>query len=237
MFSLYIEHCVVTLNPRETYRAMLQKYSYAFDMKDVTADNLPTVFAKTHEALFNKIADAEVQSILGISYSVLERHDPAEFDYHGIWDALIGDVISELSRSSSFKLIPKREDGRVNAHTFLSDPSELKTTTRRCDETITAKNVPMIRGEEKKNSSHSDLKVAQGELIDKLTSPGNTNWSPVWFSKLPFTFAYSAAGSLLRFHATLPNLTLLNLLNVLDLHDLGDCKKVWCTSDTRVHTF
>lgn len=163
-----------------------------------------------------------VERWLGEVRLVFNKPNSSEFDYHVFWDLLIAIVLCRLSNACPFHMMSKR--GRVGAHTFLSDPSESKFTTSRCDQTVVVKNVPLLRGEEKKLAA--ELRVAEKELVEKLHPNEATFWRPYWFCSLPFTFTYATGGPVITFHAMSPTLQLIPLFKELQMSIVEDQRKV-----------
>jgi hypothetical protein len=101
-----------------------------------------------------------------------------EDDGHVLWDNLIRRPLSYLCEQT--KLLNLR---------FARNSTDIykSGTLTRPDLLCYLQKALILRGEEKRSSE--ELQVAHRELIDKFDE-----WSPIFYGKLPFVFAYATGG-------------------------------------------
>ena len=132
-------------------------------------------------------ADKFVYPFLSIRTSLVTDIQGSEYRVRAMYDVFIKETLSLL-------LGNKLKFDR-NAEDFLS--SSTTHPKKRPDFLAHAKNVLILRGEEKRNGV--SIFIPENEILDKMK-----NWNPAILGRLPYLFGFAAAGYIFRLYILYP---------------------------------
>lgn len=157
-------------------------------------------------------ADKFVYPFLSIRTSLVTDIQGSEYRVRAMYDVFIKETLSLL-------LGNKLKFDR-NAEDFLS--SSTTHPKKRPDFLAHAKNVLILRGEEKRNGV--SIFIPENEILDKMK-----NWNPAILGRLPYLFGFAAAGYIFRLYILYPLRHTMEvirsspLVRELDLSNVFDC--------------
>lgn len=173
--------------------------SDVLDFCDFILPDHPTAHAANFLSLSYVLAN-----FLDDKKDILISDAMCEDDSHVLWDCLIRRPLSYLCEQTHLLDL---EFARNSTDIYKSGTLEKNS---RPDFLCYLQKALILRGEEKRSSE--ELQVAQRELIDKFDE-----WSPMFYGKLPFVFAYATGG--LKIQYVLFFSFIISPLNL----DLGTC--------------